>query len=104
LQQIDYAIPGLAALVCHDHPRVVIWPAQLSTMGFTNSFHRCTPTSLREDEPSPWIFLAGRAEGGGQTLFIGLGLWTEEPTTLGRRNLEPHQWLDVLRLTAGRTG
>jgi hypothetical protein len=103
LRQLDYAIPGLEGLLVHEGPRVVIWPAQLSTMGFTNSFHRCTPTGQREEEPSRWILLAGRAEGGGQTLFVGLALWSEEATTLGRMNLEPHQWLDVLRLTVGRT-
>jgi hypothetical protein len=102
LGQLDYTIPGLAALVEQDHPRVIIWPAQLSRMGFTNSFHRCTPTGQTEEDPSQWILLAGRAEGGGQTLFIGLGLWSETPTTLGRMNLETHDWLNVLRLTVGR--
>jgi hypothetical protein len=48
------------------------------------------------------VLLAGRAQGGGQALFLGLGLFSDEPTTLGRMNLEPHQWLDVLRLTVGR--
>jgi hypothetical protein len=100
---LDRAVPGLGALVLRDRPRISIWPAQLSTMGFTNSFHRCTPTGQREEEPSQWVLLAGRAQGGGQALFLGLGLWSDEPTTLGRRNLEPHQWLDVLRLTVGRT-
>jgi hypothetical protein len=98
LRQIDYVVPGLGALIAHDFARVVIWPAQLSRMGFTNSFHRCTPTGLNEEQPSKWILLAGRAEGGGQTLFIGLGLWSETPTTLGRMNLAPHEWLNVLRL------
>jgi hypothetical protein len=99
---LERAIPGLAAVIEHDHPRICIWPAQLSAMGFTNSFHRCTPTGLREEEPSSWVLLAGRAQGGGVALFVGLGLWSEEPTTLGRRNLEPHQWLDILRMAAAR--
>ena len=30
---------------------------------------------------------------------FGVGLWAGEPTTLGRLNLEPLQWRDVLRLT-----
>jgi hypothetical protein len=102
LHQLDYTIPGLAALVEQDHPRFIIWPAQLSRMGFTNSFHRCTPTGQREEEPSRWVLLAGRAEGGGQTLFVGLALWSESPTTLGRMNLQPHDWLTVLRLGVGR--
>jgi hypothetical protein len=100
---LDRAVPGLGALVVRDQPQVTIWPAQLSTMGFTNLFHRCTPTAERPGEPSSWVLLAGRAQqSGGESLFIGLGLWSEQRTTLGRRNLEPHQWLDVLRLDAGR--
>jgi hypothetical protein len=99
---LDRSIPGLGALVVRDQPRVCIWPAQLSGMGFTNLFHRCTPTAERDSEPSCWILLAGRAQWAGENLFVGLGLWSEEATTLGRRNLEPHQWLDVLRLNVGK--
>jgi hypothetical protein len=102
LQQLDLAVPGLGTLVAHDHPRVALWPAQLSTMGFTNSFHRCTPTGIGEGEASEWIFLAGRVQHAGQTLFLGLALWGEQATTLGRMNLETHQWLDILRLSVGR--
>jgi hypothetical protein len=101
-QLLDRAIPGLGALVVRDQPRVCIWPAQLSALGFTNLFHRCTPGGPRPGEPSRWILLAGRAQWGGEALFIGLGLWSQEATSLGRRNLEPHQWLDVLRLDVGR--
>jgi hypothetical protein len=35
-----------------------------------------------------------------QPILLGLGLWADEPNTLGRLNLEPQQWLDVLRLRA----
>jgi hypothetical protein len=97
-QLLDRAVPGLGAVVKRDQPRICVWPAQLSTMGFTNSFHRCTLTGRREDEESEWVLLAGRARGRGQPLFLGLGLWTDEPTAIGRMNLEPQQWLDVLRL------
>jgi hypothetical protein len=30
-------------------------------------------------------------------LLLGLGLWTDKPSTLGRITLEPRQWIDVLR-------
>jgi len=95
---LDRVIPGLGRIVQRDRPRICLWPAQMSTMGFTNSFHRCTPTGARERQPSRWIMVAGRAQGGGYTVFLGLGLWSEDETTLGRLNLEPVQWLDILRL------
>jgi hypothetical protein len=91
-------VPGLGGVMLRDRPQVQLWPAQLSEQGFINSFHRCTPTGEREGEPSHWVLLAGRAQPGGPALLIGLGLWTDKPTTLGRLNLEPRQWLDVLRL------
>jgi hypothetical protein len=95
---LDKLIPGLGAVAAHDRPFIRIWPPQLSQMGFTNAFHRCTVKHDPEDEPSRWILVAGRTVIHKQPLFLGLGLWAEEPSTLGRLNLEPHQWLDVLRL------
>jgi hypothetical protein len=55
---------------------------------------KCEP----DDQPSRWVLVAGRALGGRQPVMLGLGLWAEQPSTVGRLNLEPHQWLDVLRL------
>jgi hypothetical protein len=91
-------MPGLGELMSHDSPQLAIWPFQLSTLGFTNSFHRCTPTGERELEPSKWVFMAGRAMGGKQSLFVGLALWSETKNTIGRINVEPNQWLTILRL------
>jgi hypothetical protein len=91
-QLLDRIVPGLGAVVVRDQPRVRIWPAGLSHMGFTNTFHRCTPTGDREDEPSRWVLVAGRGEAGKVPLFVGLGLWTDEPTTWGRLNLEAEEW------------
>ena len=42
--------------------------------------------------------MGGRAKVGGQPVLLGLGLWAERPNDVGRLTLEPHQWLDVLRL------
>jgi hypothetical protein len=59
---------------------------------------RCTVKCEPDDQPSRWVLVAGRALGGRQPVMLGLGLWAEQPSTVGRLNLEPHQWLDVLRL------
>jgi hypothetical protein len=95
---LDRVVPGLGAAMQADRPRVRIWPAQMSHHGFTVSFHRHTPKAALRGEPSRWVLLAGRAQIGRKQLMIGLGLWSDEPTTIDRVNLEPHQWLDVLRL------
>src|SRR5262249_38367757 len=75
-------------------PRGGVWPPQMSHHGFTASFHRHTPRAAGRGEPSRWVLLAGRAQAGRQQVMVGLGLWSDEPTTIDRVNVEPHQWLD----------
>jgi hypothetical protein len=101
---LDRAVPVLGEAVRQDLPRALVWPAQMSEAGFVNAFHRCTPTGRREGEATGWLVLAGRVELGRESLLVGLVLWTREPTTTGRMNLEPRQWLDVLRPPAAGAG
>jgi hypothetical protein len=96
-QLLDLIVPGLGATVERERPRICIWPAALSRMGFTNTFHRCTPTGERPGASSCWVVLAGRAQAGTVPVFVGLALWTDEPTSLGRLNLEAEDWRGVLR-------
>jgi hypothetical protein len=95
---LERLVPGLGEVAAHDRPLIRVWPAQLSQQGFINSFHRCTVRREPEGEPSRWVLLAGRTPGARPFILLGLGLWADEPNTFGRINLEPHQWLDVLRL------
>jgi len=95
---LDRVVPGLGNLTLHQRPLIRVWPAQVSHHGFIAAFHRRTTKAARRGEPSRWVLVAGRAQLGRQTLMIGLGLWAEQPNTIDRVNLEPHQWLDVLRL------
>jgi hypothetical protein len=97
-QLLDRVVPGLGAAAQADRPRVRVWPAQVSHQGFAAAFHRHTPKAAGRGEPSRWVMLAGRAQVGRQALMIGLGLWADEPITIDRVNVQPHQWLDVLRL------
>jgi hypothetical protein len=95
---LDRVIPGLGTMAAQDKPRIRVWPPQLSHQGFAAAFHRRTHKFEAEGQPSRWVLVAGRAQAGHQQVLLGLGLWTPEPNTLGRVNLEPRQWLDVLRL------
>jgi len=95
---LDRVVPGLSAIVADDQPRVRVWPTQLSHKGFAVTFHRSTPTGDPQGEPSHWVLVAGRAKVGSQSVLLGLALWADEPTTLFRRTLEPHQWLASLRI------
>ena len=99
---LDGVVPGLGGLAARDKPRIRVWRPQVSHQGFVSAFHRCTPTGTPDGKPSRWVLVAGRANVGRRPVLVGLGLWTEALSTVGRVNLGPHQWLDVLRLrTAG---
>jgi hypothetical protein len=95
---LEGVVPGLGAAATTDRPRIRVWPPQLSHHGFAAAFHRRTPRPEEEGQPSRWVLLAGRAQVGRQPVLLGLGAWADEPNLLGRLTLEPHQWLDVLRL------
>ena len=95
---LDRILPGLGGIAANDRPRIRVWPKQMSGQGFIASFHRCTVKSEPEGEPSRWVLVTGRAMVGRQAVLLGLGLWAGEPNAIGRLTLEPHQWLDVLRL------
>jgi hypothetical protein len=95
---LDLILPGLGEVARYDRPRVRVWPGQLSHHGFAATFFRRTRTPDREGRASHWILVAGRAMLGRKAVLVGLALWAEQPNTVGRISLEPHQWLDVLRL------
>ena len=95
---LNRVIPGLGGVAAHDRPRIRVWPPQLSQQGFATAFFRHTIMGTKEGQPSPWILVAGRSQFTQPTVLLGLALWAEEPNNLGRLSLEPHQWLDVLRI------
>jgi hypothetical protein len=95
---LDRIVPGLGAVAYQDRPRIRVWPPQLSHHGFAVAFHRRMRNPDPEDQPSRWVLVAGKAQVGRQAVLLGLGLWSDEPNMIGRVTLEPHQWLDVIRL------
>jgi hypothetical protein len=97
-QLLDRVVPGLGGIVAADRPSIRVWPAQLSHQAFTNTFHRCTHKPEAENRPSRWVLIAGRAKVGKQPVLIGLGLWADESTTVGRKTLDLDEWIDVVRL------
>jgi hypothetical protein len=99
-QLLDRAVPGLEAIALDDQARIRIWPPQLSQQGFAHTFQRRVPLPGAEGEPSRWALVGGPVQLGRQTILLGLALFTRQPTTLRQVTLEPHQWLDALRIKA----
>jgi hypothetical protein len=97
---LEHVLRGLGGVARQDRPRVRVWPPQLSHQGFAVKFHRLTRTPDPDGRPSHWALLAGRAKVGQHYILLGVAVWTEEPTTLGRLTLEPERWPEVLRVKA----
>jgi hypothetical protein len=95
---LDRVLPGLGDVWERDRPQTRVWPHQLSSEGFANTFHRSTPAPEGQGRPSRWVLVAGRADLGGRQVLIGLGLQAIKPTTVGRKTLKPHEWATVLRV------
>jgi hypothetical protein len=97
---LDQALWGLGEIVQLDRPRVLIWPPQLSTQGFAAAFHRTTPTPEAAGQPSRWILVAGQTPPRPRPVLLGMALWADHATLIGRLTLEPRQWSEVLRIQA----
>jgi len=96
---LDKIVPGLGLVFRADKPRVRIWPVQLSYEGFTKHLHRMTIIPEGEGELSPWIVAAGRVKfGGKQQIMLGMALQAVKPTTVGRLNVDAHEWPTTLRV------
>ena len=95
---LDRVIPGLGEAFRRDAPEVRLWPGQLSTEGFANTFHRSTPAPEGDRKPSRWVLLAGRGDLGERQVMIGLCLQAVKEHTIGRRTLKPHEWATTLRV------
>lgn len=95
---IERVLPGLGAIIKRDKPRFRIWPAQISSSGFTNTFYRHVRSPDGDGEPSPWILVAGKAQVGKRPVLLGLALYADELTEHGKVTVDPKEWLDVLRI------
>jgi len=95
---LNRVFPELGSIVAREQPAIRIWPAQISDLGFNAAFHRRTPKPEPEGEPSRWILIAGRALLGKQPFLLALAFYSEQPNPIGRLNLQPLQWLEVLRM------
>jgi hypothetical protein len=95
---LDQVVSGLSDVARRDRPKIRVWPPQLSHTGFATAFHRRMHKPEPDGIASHWVLVGGRAQMGRQPLLVGFAFWADEPNMVGRLTLEPHQWLDLLRL------
>jgi hypothetical protein len=89
---------GLGSIYRLDKPLVRIWPAQLSHHGFSVLFHRNMRKQEPDDQPSRWVLLAGTTPPRPRPVLLGLSLWADAPTMIGKRQLDPGQWTTALTI------
>jgi hypothetical protein len=95
---LDSVLHGLGGIIQDEQPTVRIWPPQLSNQGFSVIFHRVVKKPEPEGQLSRWALIAGRTPPHRPPLLIGLALYTDAPTRIGRLTIEPDRWSDVLRI------
>lgn len=93
---LDQIVPGFGAAAQRDKARVRIWPVQSSLAEFSDFFHRSMLKPEPEGNPSNWVLIAGQCGSDKQSFLVGLALWTDEPSTLGRLTLEPKNWEELI--------
>ena len=95
---LEHVYRGLGEVSIDDHPRIRVWPRQLSKTGFAPTFFRLTKRPDPQDKPSRWILLAGPARAGTTPVLIGLAVYADAPSTTGLLTLDETQWREVLRV------
>lgn len=95
---LNRVLPGLGAAAAEDQPAVRVWPAQVSKAGFAPKLHQLVRVPEPPGEPSRWVVLAGPARAGLRHFLLGLALYADEPTYLGRKTLPEDRWSWSLRL------
>lgn len=95
---LDGVVRGFSEVISTDKPRVRVWPMPLSVTGFAQYFQRLIDYPSDADEAARWITVAGPVKAGPQQFVLGLALYADEPTPLGRAALQAEEWKANLQL------
>jgi hypothetical protein len=100
---VNQIVPGMGAVLEVQRPQVRIWPAQLSSQGFANTFFAQTLLPGDKGKGTPWCAVAGRFEADGQKYQAGLVLRAAAPSNLSHVVVEREsQWMDLVRVRLTR--
>jgi hypothetical protein len=89
---------GMDEILKADRPRVKVWPPQLSSAGFAQTFFRRVIRPEARGRMSSWVRVAGPAKAGGMPILLGMAFLSDEPTDIDEVNLDEQEWLDVVRI------
>jgi hypothetical protein len=97
-EMLDGVVRGFSEVISTDKPRVRVWPTPLSVTGFAQYFQRLIDYPSDADEAAHWITVAGPVKAGPRQFVLGLALYADEPTPLGRAALQAEEWKANLQL------
>jgi hypothetical protein len=89
---------GMDEILKTDRPRIRVWPPQLSSVGFGQSFFRRVIRPEARGRMSSWVRVAGPAKAGGTPILLGMAFLADEPTDADELSLDEKEWLDVVRV------
>ena len=96
---IETLIPGLATIYQVHAPLLRLWPAQLSSHGFTNSFFSNVKLPGDHGKGTRWSSVAGKFAPFDHQYLIGMLCVADSENGLGELTIEhPGQWLDIVRV------
>jgi hypothetical protein len=96
---LNDVLRGLGAFVAADKARVRVWPAQLSAAGFAPTFFRLVTSPDEPGTKSNWVLTAGPAKAAGRPILLGMALYSEEESKLGRVTLDGKEWVESLQVS-----
>jgi hypothetical protein len=94
---LNQVLWGLGGLLAQDRPRIRIWPPQLSIHGFPAMFQRNLKKPEADDQSSHWVLVAGSTPPRPRSALLGLALYTDVATNIGRLNMEARDWANALQ-------
>jgi hypothetical protein len=92
-------VPGIGKILELHRPFVVLWPAQLSSQGFTQLFFHHLALPGDRGRGTPWCSVAGKFDWMHRQYLVGMVCCAASSNGLGQATVQ-HQglWLDVLRV------
>jgi hypothetical protein len=100
LHVLDGMVHGLGEITKFDMPRTEIWTDVQTHEGFRRKLSKHIVFPKDESQASHWALVFGETATVKTPVFVGLALYTKEPTKLGTVEAPPGQWRTVLGIRA----
>jgi hypothetical protein len=99
----EMLLPGLPEVLRLHNTRVITWPAQLSSQGFSHAFFGRVRLPGDHGRGTPWCSLAGKLNVDGQMVMVGMALHAESANRLSKVVVESEfEWLKLIALRRNR--